>query len=153
VSPGAFSLHHAVGLEAHRISPHDTVRLAVIAGPRDGLDHTVVFEIWRPGGSQAPNSHPRSVETFLFLAGSGTAHSDGETGRVGPGDLLVLPAGTTHRIEADDDGPLYAITTMIPDDGFAALIESGPEAELSAADLAVLRGVTARPGATGLYTT
>lgn len=141
MSASPFALRSPDQLCAHRISPGDTVRLAVIAGPADGLDHTVVYELWDPGGSQPPNSHPRSVETFLILAGTGTAHSDGATGRVGPGDLLVLPAGTTHRIAADDDGPLCAITTMVPDDGFAALIEAGPVAELTDDERAVLRGV------------
>ncbi len=134
------SLHRPPSLRAHRISPGDTVRLAVIAGPAQGLDHAVVFEMWDAGGSQPPNSHPRSVETFLFLSGRGTAHSDGTSAPVEAGDLLVLPAGTTHHIIADRGVPLYAITTMVPDAGFAALIDSGPGAELTAEDLAVLVG-------------
>lgn len=140
-TPGAFRLVRPQMLRAHRIAPNDTVRLAVMAGPADGLDHTVVFEVWDPGGAQPPNSHERSVETFSFLAGSGTAHSDGQTARVRAGDLLVLPPGSTHRIVADDDGPLMAITTMIPDDGFAAMIEAGPVAELTPQELAVLHGL------------
>ncbi|MGY6500647.1 MAG: cupin domain-containing protein [Acidimicrobiales bacterium] len=145
-----FQLVQPDDLVAHRIAADDTVRLAVIAGPADGLDHTVVFEVWDPGGSQPPNSHPRSVETFLILSGSGTAYSDHEQARVSAGDFLVLPAGTTHRIQADDDAPLVAITTMIPDDGFAAMIDAGPVAALSDEERAVLAGGV--PGGPKLYT-
>lgn len=134
-----YTLAPSAPLTAHHISPGDTVKLAVLAGPADGLDHSVIFEIWEPGGAQPPNSHPASVETFLFLAGDGLAQSDGQEAAVGAGQLLVLPAGTTHRILNTGPGRLYAITTMIPDAGFAAMITAGPEAPLDAEDLAVLR--------------
>lgn len=125
--------------EAHRITAGDSVRLAVLAGPEDGLDHSVLFEIWDPGGAQPLNSHPSSIETFLFLAGSGEAESDGRTTPVRAGDLLVLPAGTVHLIRNTGAGRLYAITTMIPDEGFAELVRKGPLADLDDADIAVLR--------------
>ncbi|MBL7500584.1 cupin domain-containing protein [Frankia sp. CNm7] len=128
---------------AHRISPTDTVRLAVLSGPAQGSPTTVVFEVWEPGGSQPPNSHPASTETFVVLAGHGRAHSDGHTRPIGPGDVLVLPPGSVHRIvNTSDTERLYTITVMAPDDGFAALIERGPAVALDPADLAVLRGAT-----------
>ncbi|MDT3438171.1 cupin domain-containing protein [Pseudofrankia sp. BMG5.37] len=125
---------------AHRISPTDTVRLAVLSGPAQGSPATVVFEIWEPGGSQPPNSHPVSTETFVVLVGTGLAHSDGHTRPIGPGDVLVLPPGSVHRIvNTSGTERLYTITVMAPDDGFAALIERGPVAGLDPEDLAVLR--------------
>jgi mannose-6-phosphate isomerase-like protein (cupin superfamily) len=127
---------------AHHISPGDSVKLVVLAGPADGLAHSVVFEIWDPGGAQPPNRHPHAVETFFFLAGEGEAFSDGATTPVRAGQLLVLPAGTTHRISNCGTGRLYAITTMLPDEGFASLISRGPVAPLDLDDLAVLRGAS-----------
>jgi mannose-6-phosphate isomerase-like protein (cupin superfamily) len=126
--------------EAHRISAGDTVRLAVLAGPGDGIDHSVVFEVWEPGGAQPINSHPASTETFLFLRGCGEAESDGQRAAVRAGQLLVLPAGTRHRIRNTGTGRLYAVTTMLPDAGFADLIRRGPAAPLDEGDLAVLAG-------------
>lgn len=126
-------------VRAHRISPTDTVRLAVLAGPVQGSPTTVVFEVWEPGGSQPPNSHPVSTETFVVLAGQGLAHSDGRIRPIGPGDVLVLPPGSIHRIvNTSTTDRLYTITVMSPDDGFADLIERGPEVGLDPADLAVL---------------
>jgi mannose-6-phosphate isomerase-like protein (cupin superfamily) len=130
---------------AHRISPGDTVRLAVLSGPAQGSPTTVVFEVWEPGGAQPPNSHPVSTETFVVLAGQGLAHCDGHTRPLAPGDTLVLPPGTVHRIvNTSATDRLYTITVMAPDEGFAALIERGPAVALDPADLAVLRTAARR---------
>jgi len=123
----------------HRISAGDTVRLTLVRAPDALYDASVSFEIWDPGGAQPPNSHPRSVETFWFLEGEGVATSDGVDTPVRAGQLLVLPPGSVHQIRNTGAGRLYAITTMIPDDGFAELIRRGPLAELDDDDRRVLR--------------
>lgn len=128
----------APAFPVYRIAPGDTNKLAILHAPDDGADLTIVFEVWEPGGAQPPNSHPRSVETFLFLAGEGIAVCDGEERAVGAGDLLALPAGSVHQIRNTGLGRLYAITTMVPDDGFAALIRNGVADHLDGDDLAVL---------------
>jgi mannose-6-phosphate isomerase-like protein (cupin superfamily) len=136
-------LHGVEGLAAFHISPGDTVKLAVLRHPDDLYDTSVIFEVWEPGGAQPPNSHPASVETFFFISGSGVAYCDGHIEPVRAGQLLVLPPQSLHRIENSGTDRLYAITTMAPDAGFAALIEAGEPTMLSAADLAVARGVPA----------
>lgn len=124
---------------SYRISPGDTTRLVVLAEPADGVTHSLFVEIWEPGGSQPPNSHPDSIETFVFLAGEGIAHSDGASTSVGAGDVVVLPAGSVHQIVNPGEDRMYALTLMTPDDGFAALVRRGEPVALDAADLAVLR--------------
>ncbi|WP_020576991.1 cupin domain-containing protein [Actinopolymorpha alba] len=121
----------------YRISPGDTVRLALVHAPTPDHDVTVVFELWDVGGAQPFNSHPRSTETFFFLAGEGEAYCDDEKRPVAAGDFLVLEPGTNHRIVNTGTGPMAAITTMSPDDGFADLILRGEPAELTPADLEV----------------
>lgn len=128
------------GLRAFLISPGDTVKLAVLRRPDDLYDASVVFEVWEPGGAQPPNSHPGSVETFYFLHGQGVAHCDDHDQPVQAGQLLVLPPRSVHRIENTGGGRLYAITTMAPDAGFAAMIEAGVPASLDPEDLAVAAG-------------
>lgn len=132
--------HRVASATAYRISPADTVKLAVLRRPDDHYDASVFFEVWEPGGAQPPNGHPRSVETFYFLAGSGVAYCDDVATPVAAGDLLVLPARSVHRIVNTGPGRLYAVTTMTPDDGFAALVTSGTEVPLDADDLAVAAG-------------
>jgi mannose-6-phosphate isomerase-like protein (cupin superfamily) len=136
-----FQRFAAADAPCFRITAGDTVKLALVRGPDELADITVVFEIWDPGGSQPPNRHPGSVETFWFLAGEGVAVSDGAEAPVAAGELLVLPPGTTHQIRNTGPGRLYAVTTMTPDAGFAALITGGVPDVLDAADLAVLRGL------------
>lgn len=137
-APDPAELHDAAAAVAHHIAAGDTVKLAVVRAPDAAYDASVLFEVWEPGGAQPPNSHANSVETFWFLSGEGVATSDGVEQPVRAGQLLVLPAGSVHHIRNTGTGRLYAITTMTPDDGFAALVERGPVTELDAADLAVL---------------
>jgi ureidoacrylate peracid hydrolase len=135
VGPQLFDVAAA---EARHISSGDTVKLALLRGPDDLFDASVFLEIWEPGGAQPPNSHPRSVETFLFLQGSGRAYCDQTVVDVSAGQLLVLPPRSVHRIEAGPDEKLFAITTMMPDEGFAALVTGGEVAPLDDDERAVL---------------
>lgn len=136
---GAFERHSPRSSPAHRISSGDSVKLVVLRRPDETYAASVFLEIWDPGGSQPPNSHPDSVETFYILGGVGTAYSDGEMTEVRPNDLIVLPPGTLHRIENTGPDKLYAITTMTPDGGFAELVEDGPDEQLDDDDVAVLQ--------------
>ncbi len=126
------------------ISPADTVRLACLAGPADGTGTSVFYEVWEPGGAQPDNSHPDSAEIFVFLAGHGLAHSDEHTVAVGPGDVLVLPTGSVHRIEnTSPTERMYAITIMANDagalpGGFAGLVAAGTPVSWDATDRAML---------------
>lgn len=138
---GAPTTFSADQVRAHRIAANDTVKLAVLAGPGHGSSSTVVFEIWEPGGSQPPNSHPNSAETFVVLSGNGVAYSDSHETLLARGDTITLMPGSVHRIvNLSATDRLYTLTIMHTDGGFAALIESGPCVDLDAADLAVLRG-------------
>ncbi|WP_288336230.1 cupin domain-containing protein [uncultured Gordonia sp.] len=136
----------ATELTAYKISPDDTVVLVVLSGPTtSGSGTTVCFEIWEPRGAQPDNSHADSTETFVFLRGHGTAHSDEHTAEVSAGSVIVLPVGSVHHIvNTSDTEKLYSITVMENDGGFEDLILRGTPTELDADDLAVLAsaGVT-----------
>lgn len=130
---------------AYRIAEGDAVKLAPLHLPDVGYDASVFLEIWEPGGSQPPNGHPRSVETFFFLAGRGTAYCDDAVVDVEAGQLLLLPPRSLHRIENTGDAKLFAVTTMTPDDGFAALVLGGVPTEVTAEELVVLGWAGAGP--------
>lgn len=128
------------------ISPGDTVKLALLAGPADGSPASVFFEIWEPGGSQPDNSHPSSTEIFVVLSGQGRAHSDEHVVDLRAGDALVLHPGSTHRIvNTSDTERLYTVTIMAADagampGGFAELVAKGTTAAWDAGDRKVLGG-------------
>ncbi|GAA1705511.1 hypothetical protein GCM10009808_24310 [Microbacterium sediminicola] len=136
-------------LPAYRITPQDTVRLVPLTGPDDKSPTSVFVEIWDPEGRQPDNSHPESVEIFVFLKGEGVAQSDEHSAPVKAGDVLVLPEGSVHHItNTSSSERLYALTVMANDlgsqpeesdmPGFHALVTAGIEVELDEADLAVI---------------
>ena len=129
-------------LEMHHITPGDSVRLAVLAGP-EVSPVTVILESWDVGGAQPPNSHPHSTELFLFLKGEGVATCDGVETSVTAGDTLVLPATSMHHIRNTGTGRMYSITLMSPDDGFADLVRRGPVAATDDEDRRALAAVPA----------
>jgi len=141
-------LKHLSDLKAHRITPGDTVRLVPLAGPDDDSPASVFFEIWDPSGVQPDNSHPDSVEIFVFLEGEGEAFSDEHSVKVTAGDVLILPSGSVHHIKnTSETERLYAVTIMANDlgsqalgatTGFEHLVKSGGEVEFEDSDKAVL---------------
>ncbi|WP_066039320.1 cupin domain-containing protein [Herbiconiux solani] len=134
---------------AYRISPEDTVRLVPLTGPVDGSPSSVFLEIWDPEGAQPDNSHPDSVEVFLFLKGSGVAYSDENEVPVTAGDVLTLPIGSVHHIvNTSTTEKLYSVTIMTNDlgsqpeestlPGFYDLVVAGTPEPLDDDDLAVV---------------
>lgn len=136
-------LAHIDNVVAYRISPDDTVALAVLSGPRtSGSRTTVCFEVWQPGGSQPDNSHAVSSETFVVLQGAALAYSDGHEVLLRAGSVIVLAPGSVHRIvNTSTTERLYTVTVMDNDDGFEELILSGTPTPLTDADRAVFSGV------------
>jgi oxalate decarboxylase/phosphoglucose isomerase-like protein (cupin superfamily) len=51
---------------------------------------------------------------------------------------LIVPPGLTHVVENIGPGKLYCLTTMMPDEEFAALIRAGIPTALTDEDLRVL---------------
>lgn len=47
--------------------------------------------------SDEPNTHPRSDQVLVVVAGEVTAEIDGETQEIRGGDTVTVPAGTPHR--------------------------------------------------------
>jgi quercetin dioxygenase-like cupin family protein len=139
-------LRHLHEVVPRLISPTDTVRLAPLAGPADSTPTGVFYEVWEPGGAQPDNSHPESTEILVVLSGHGIAYSDEHTVPIGPGDVLVLPPSSTHRIEnTSATERMYTVTVMAEDSGampggFAALVSAGTPTEWDATDRAAALG-------------
>lgn len=81
---------------------------------------------------------------FVILSGHGVAHSDDTTVDLAPGDVLVLPERSVHRIEnTSATERMYAVTVMASDrgameGGFAALVNAGLATDLDETDLTTL---------------
>jgi mannose-6-phosphate isomerase-like protein (cupin superfamily) len=57
-----------------------------------------------PAGSSTARHHHKASEEFYFiLEGGGTMEIDGALHDVGPGDAILIPPGSWHRITANSD--------------------------------------------------
>ncbi|MEI8386721.1 MAG: cupin domain-containing protein [Verrucomicrobiota bacterium] len=57
-----------------------------------------------PAGSSTARHHHKASEEFYFiLEGGGTMEIDGALQDVGPGDAILIPPGSWHRITANSD--------------------------------------------------
>ncbi len=63
-----------------------------------GKNLTVVDAGIDPGAGLSLHSHPNYEEAMLVLEGNIEAVLEGETRILGPGDLLLAPAGVKHTI-------------------------------------------------------
>jgi oxalate decarboxylase/phosphoglucose isomerase-like protein (cupin superfamily) len=108
-----------------RIKPSDTNYFVLLADPiADGVGFVTVVEIFEPGGATPPNAH--------------VARCDGREAPLARGDVLIVPPGAEHVVENTGSGKLYCLTTMMPDEGFAALIRGGIPMALAEDDRRVL---------------
>jgi mannose-6-phosphate isomerase-like protein (cupin superfamily) len=125
-----------------RISAKDTNYFVILADPADeGVPFISVVEIFEPGGRTPPNMHAIAWEQFVVLRGTGLARSGAAETVVRQGDVLVVPPGQEHELENTGPGKLYCLTTMMPDEDFAALIRRGIPVSLDDEDRAVLTGL------------
>ena len=124
-----------------RIQASDTNKFALLADPAaEGTSFVTVVEIFDVGGKTPPNSHRAADELFYVLHGQGVARAGGREFPIARGDSFLVKAGEEHVVENTGSGRLYCLTTMVPDEDFAALITRGVPDALDEADLAVLAG-------------
>lgn len=125
----------------YRIAAGDSNRFVLLVDPlAEPTGYVCVVEIFDVGGRTPPNTHRRAWESFHVLHGEGVAVAGGQRLPIARGDTLRVPPGVEHVIENTGPGRLYCLTTMVPDEDFAALIRGGLPEQLDAADLAVLGG-------------
>ena len=79
-------------------------------------------------GPRTPHRHLHSAEVMYVVDGSGTAWEDDVPTTVGPGDLVVVPAGVPHATVATGTAELVLVC-FFPHPELAANIEelTGPE--------------------------
>jgi mannose-6-phosphate isomerase-like protein (cupin superfamily) len=67
-----------------------------------------------PGSATQRHYHADSEELYYVLEGQGEMEVDGERSRVGPGDAVLIPAGSWHQIVAHDGGELRFLCCCAP---------------------------------------
>ena len=89
---------------------HLTLRdgLARLPGPKgerfvELFQHgTLAVELYAPRGTDPQSPHPRD-EVYVVVQGRGQFRNGADRHPFGPGDVLFVPAGVTHRFEEFTD--------------------------------------------------
>ena len=66
------------------------------------------------GAATTRHYHRAAEEIYFLIAGHGAMEIDGEHARVGPGDAVLIPAGSWHQITADADGDIRMLCVCSP---------------------------------------
>jgi mannose-6-phosphate isomerase-like protein (cupin superfamily) len=122
-----------------RIAKDETNKFVLLVDPTtDDVDFVQVIEIFDVGGVTPPNAHRAAHETFVVLYGQGIAITDAGQIPLKPGSTLLVRPGGTHVVKNTGSTRLYCLTSMIPDEEFAALIRSGVPDRLDEIDMQAL---------------
>ena len=76
-----------------------------------------------PSTSTQRHYHARSEEIYLIVEGGGELEVDGDRREVGPGDAVLIPPGSRHRLTAGSEGARLLCCCVPPyadDDTFFA---------------------------------
>jgi mannose-6-phosphate isomerase-like protein (cupin superfamily) len=85
-------------------------RSVSLEGSRLGdVDLSIIFVDLDPG--RGPRLHRHAYpEVFVIQEGRAVYEAGGERREVGPGDVVVVPAGVPHRFESTGDAPLRQLS-------------------------------------------
>ena len=129
----------AASYPVFRITAEETNKFVLLVDPTtDAVDFVQVIEIFDVKGETPPNAHRAAHETFVVLHGQGIAITDAGEIPLRPGSTLLVRPGGTHVVRNTGTTRLYCLTSMIPDEEFAALIRSGAPDRLDEVDLKAL---------------
>ena len=80
-------------------------------------EHTqLVIMTIPPDGEIGEETHDENDQILSFVSGLGKAVVDGKTKKVGPGDVVIVPAGVKHNFLNDGPNPLVLYTVYGPPD-------------------------------------
>lgn len=81
---------------------------------KTGDHEQVVVMTIPPGGEIGEEVHPGTDQVLVFVDGEGEARLAGASFRVGPYDLVFVPAGTRHNFVNTGTRALRLFTTYAP---------------------------------------
>jgi len=94
------------------------------AAPSRGAQDVSVWRLDLAPGSTSPLHYMDCEEVFLGLSGEALATVDESERTLGPGDCLILPAGTPFTLHVPGSQPFSAVA-CIPAGGKATLVHDG----------------------------
>jgi mannose-6-phosphate isomerase-like protein (cupin superfamily) len=103
----------------------ENTTVTAYAAPSRGSSEVSVWQIELAPGSTSPLHHMDCEEVFLALHGQAVAATEEAEYVLGPGDCLILPAGTAFTLHVPGEEPFSAVA-CIPVGGQATMVPDGP---------------------------
>ncbi len=94
--------------------PGEVVRRGVSRKGFGTQDVILVMNEVEPEIELAPHKHDDFDQIATIVEGTAIYHVDGVAHRVGPGSLLLIPAGIMHYIEPTGTGPVRNLDVFAP---------------------------------------
>lgn len=79
---------------------------------KERIEAEIVF--YEPGQTTVEHHHVGQDEIFIILDGAGTITVDGESRRVGKGDMIFAPADLKHAVEVDQGKRMTMVFVKAP---------------------------------------
>jgi mannose-6-phosphate isomerase-like protein (cupin superfamily) len=96
--------------EWHRLRSH----ILMDAGELGSRHMSVTWIEVPSGASEKLHSHEEAEQVYVVVRGSGTMSAAGDTQRLEPGDLAMIPPATDHSIANEGDGELALVSVQSP---------------------------------------
>jgi quercetin dioxygenase-like cupin family protein len=93
--------------------PHEEARPGVRRKAIGNEEVMLVMNTCEPGMQVRPHSHD-FAQIALFLEGRGILWVDGREHAVGPGSIVVIPAGQEHYVEPTGDETVVNLDVFAP---------------------------------------
>ena len=103
-------LSDAAVTEVHGLRPH----ILMDAGELGSRNMSVIWVEVPPGTSQGLRSHEEAEQVYVAVQGEGTMSAAGDTERLVPGDLALIPPATDHAIANEGEGTFACISVVSP---------------------------------------
>jgi mannose-6-phosphate isomerase-like protein (cupin superfamily) len=94
----------------HRLTSH----ILMDAGELGSRHMTVTWIEVPPGVSQDLHTHEEAEQVYVVVKGTGTLSTTGDTERLEPGDLALIPPASDHCIANEDGEPLALLSVQSP---------------------------------------
>ena len=109
--------------EAFTTLDGSTIRVLLDSALGGAANQSLAEASLDPGRATKRHYHARSEEIYVFLEGGGVMEVEGDSGEVGVGEAVLIPAGEWHGIIAGPAGARFLCCCAPPysdDDTFFA---------------------------------
>jgi mannose-6-phosphate isomerase-like protein (cupin superfamily) len=82
--------------------------------PGSGGRHSMAHVVVPPGKSSRRHYHPEAEESYYVMQGRGLIQIDNEESILSPGDAVLIPAQSAHKVFNRGDEDLVLIVVCVP---------------------------------------